>query len=131
MRPRLSHKPLNRRDALALWHRINLENVRDSGPDLSTRQLTILTTVYLETGPHTVRSLAAKLGVTKAVIVRALDTLTRYKFIARAADPNDKRSVLIARTAPGSLYLSRFADQIRTEMLRETAFPEPNRIAVA
>lgn len=111
-----THRPVNRRDALALWHRITIGNVQEEGPDLTARQLAILTTVYLEEGPHTVRSLATRLDVTKAVITRGLDTLARYKFVARADDPRDKRSVIVKRTGPGSNYLSHFADQIRTEM---------------
>jgi len=102
----------NRRSALDLWHRVTLNTVRQTGPDLTTRQLAILTTVYLEVGPHTVKSLALKLHVTKAVITRAIDTLGRYRFIERVSDPRDKRSVVIKRTGPGSAYLSGFAEQI-------------------
>ncbi len=85
-------------------------------PDLTSRQLALLTTVYLEQGPHTVRSLAQRLTVTKAVISRALDTLAGYNFIERRPDPRDKRSVVIVRTARGSSFLTRFAETIRTEM---------------
>lgn len=106
----------NRRDALSLWHRVTLQGVREAEPDLTTRQLAILTTVYLEHGPHTVRSLARRLNVTKAVVTRALDTLSRYNFIARTPDPRDKRSVVIRQTGPGGAYLSKFADQIRGEI---------------
>ena len=106
---------MSRSDALSLWHRVTLETVLSNGPDLSTRQLAILMTVYLENKSHTVRSLAAKLDVTKAVISRALDTLTRYGFVDRAPDPRDKRSVIISRTSGGILYLQRFADIIQTE----------------
>ncbi len=106
----------NRRDALALWHRVTLQSVREAGPDLTARQLAVLTTIYLEHGPHTVRSLALRLNVTKAVITRALDTLSRYRFITRTPDPRDKRSVIIRQTGPGGSYLSQFADQIRGEV---------------
>ena len=102
----------NRRDALSLWHGITLQSVLAVGPDLSSRQFAILTTIYLENGPHTVRSLARKLEVTKAVICRALQTLIKYDFIRRLPDPSDKRSVIIERTGRGSAYLSAFADQI-------------------
>ncbi len=61
--------------ALRLWHDVSLALVRGEEPDLSTRQMTVLITVYLEPQPHTVRALAAKLGVTKPVITRALDTM--------------------------------------------------------
>ena len=117
---------MNRRDALKLWHRVSLTNVIESGPDLSARQFVILTTIYLEPGPHTVRSLALRLKVTKAVVVRALDTLSRYRFIARTPDPRDRRSVLIRQTGSGGAYLSQFADQICNEM---APVPTPRIVA--
>lgn len=107
---------LNRLDALSLWHRVNLDSVLDDVPDLSSRQMAILTSVYLESGPHTVRSLAARLDVTKAVITRGLDTLSRLGFVGRETDPNDRRSVLIQRTGRGSKFLSQFADNIRRQI---------------
>ena len=64
--------------ALRLWHDVTLDLVRDGEPDLSARQVTILLTIYLEPPPHTVRGLASKLGVTKPVITRALDTWARW-----------------------------------------------------
>lgn len=116
----MPHKPgifrLNRLDALSLWHRVNLDSVLDDIPDLSARQMAILTTVYLESGPHTVRSLAARLDVTKAVITRGLDALGRLGFLDREKDPDDGRSVLIQRTGRGSKFLSHFADNIRSQI---------------
>lgn len=106
----------SRREALAVWHHVTLVSVLQDGPDLTTRQFAVLTSIYLENGPHTVRSLAERLGVTKAVITRALDTLSRYKFIARAPDPRDRRSIVIRQTGPGGAYLSRFAEQIQTQL---------------
>jgi len=102
----------NRFDALSLWQFVTLENVRNNEPDLTNRQFVIFTTVYLIDGTHTVRSLAKRLDVTKAVITRALDTLGRYGFVTRQRDPSDKRSIVIQRTARGSIYLQRFGDQI-------------------
>ncbi len=109
---------LNRMDALQLWHRVNLAGVLADSPDLTTRQTAILMYVYLEEGPHTVRSLAGKLNVTKAVITRALNTLGSYEFIMRGPDLRDKRSVLVKRTGIGSRYLSEFADRICLENRR-------------
>ena len=105
----------SRKDSLALWHRVILTSVTMDSPDLSSRQMAILMTVYLEESAHTVRSLAAKLKVTKAVISRALDTLTRYGFVERAPDLRDKRSIIVKRTSGGILYLQRFADIIQSE----------------
>ena len=61
--------------ALSLWLNSMLAQVRDDDPDLTTRQMAILLTIYLDPAPHTVRGLAAHLGVTKPVITRALDTM--------------------------------------------------------
>jgi DNA-binding MarR family transcriptional regulator len=110
------HKKTNRLEALRIWHNVNLKTVLRSGPDLTSRQLAILTIVYLENGPHTVRSIANRLNVTKAVITRGLDTLGRQDLLARVSDPRDKRSIIIRRTGPGATYLSRFADHIASEM---------------
>lgn len=101
-----------RKDALALWHDISLKNVLDSGPEFSPRQLVILTTIYLETGPHTVRSLARKMKLTKSPITRAIDRLEGENLIRRCHDPRDKRSIIIERTPKGTSFLSDFADQI-------------------
>ena len=109
-------KPLRavytRSEALQLWQNVTMAMVRAEGPDFSARQMAILTAVYLDEQPHTVRSLAKMLGVTKAVITRALDTLSRYKMVKRCADPRDKRSITVGRTALGARYLAGFADNI-------------------
>lgn len=112
--PRL--KKFSRTDNLTLWHNVTLQTVQQSGPDLTTRQLALLMSVYLGAGPHTVRSLAAQLCVTKAVISRAVDRLCEYEFIQRTSDPSDGRSILLKRTSAGIHYLQQFADIIQDEM---------------
>jgi DNA-binding MarR family transcriptional regulator len=98
--------------ALKLWHDVSLAQVRAAEPDLSMRQMTVLIAVYIEPQPHTVRGLAARLGVTKPVITRALDTMGRLGLVARKRDPEDRRNVLVQRTVDGALYLERLADLI-------------------
>lgn len=98
--------------ALQLWHDVSLAMVRDDAPDLSARQMSILLTVYLEAPPHTVRDLARKLGVSKPVITRALDSMGKLDLLSRRRDPRDKRNVLVQRTVTGALYLERLADTI-------------------
>ncbi|MEM8748743.1 MAG: MarR family winged helix-turn-helix transcriptional regulator [Pseudomonadota bacterium] len=93
--------------ALTLWHRAMLAQVRDDDPDLTTRQMAILLTIYLDPPPHTVRGLAEHLGVTKPVITRALDTMGIMGFVSRRRDERDRRNVLIQRTVKGSEYLER------------------------
>ncbi len=98
--------------ALKLWQEVSLAQVRDTEPDLNFRQMSILLTIYLDTPPHTVRGLAARLGVSKPVITRALDTMGILKLVDRRRDPRDRRNVIVQRTLKGSLFLEKFGDQI-------------------
>lgn len=101
--------------ALQLWHNVALAEVRSDAPDLTTRQMVVLLTIYLEQPPHTVRGLAARMNVTKPVITRALDALGALKFTTRQRDPRDRRNVLIGRTFDGSRFVERFSDVIRKQ----------------
>lgn len=107
---------LSRRDSLAFWHRVTLANVRSDAPDLSARQMAMMMSIYLEDGPHTVRSLASHLQVTKAAISRATDSLCKLGYIVRKPDLRDKRSVLLARTSKGIHFLSAMGDTIQSEL---------------
>ena len=78
--------------SLKLLHDFAFGLVHDQAPDLSLRQIAVLLTVYLESPPHTVRGLAAKLKVTKPVITRALDTMGRFELLTRRRDPSDRRN---------------------------------------
>lgn len=98
--------------ALELLRKIALSEVLVEGPDLSLRQLSILLTIYLDPPPHTVRGLAARLGVTKPVITRALDTMGTLKLVSRHRDERDRRNVLVRRTVEGALYVERLGDLV-------------------
>ncbi len=98
--------------ALRLWQQVALSEVNADKLDLSMRQAAILLTVYLDPPPHTVRGLAARLGVSKPVITRALDTMGALKLISRQRDEQDRRNVLVRRTVDGALYVERFGDAI-------------------
>lgn len=98
--------------SMQLWHGVSLAQVLDDQPDLSVRQLSILLTVYLEPPPHTVRGLAARLGVTKPVVTRALNAMGKLDLVTRRRDDKDKRNVLVQRTVRGVLFLERLADMI-------------------
>ena len=98
--------------ALRLWQQVALSQVHVDQPDLSMRQAAILLTVYLDPPPHTVRGLAARLGVSKPVITRALDTMGALKLVGRQRDEQDRRNVLVRRTVDGALYVERFGDAI-------------------
>ena len=79
--------------------------VRREGPDLSARQLGVFLTCYLEEEAQTVRGLAAKLHVSKPAITRALIVWPSSIWCAGRADPLDRRSVLVQRTATGMAFL--------------------------
>ncbi|WP_316858840.1 MarR family transcriptional regulator [uncultured Cohaesibacter sp.] len=98
--------------ALKLWHDVTHTLVREEESDLSARQMMVLLTVYLETPPHTVRGLAAKLGVTKPAITRALDTMGRHGLLTRRRDDKDKRNVVVLRTVKGALYVEKLGHKI-------------------
>jgi DNA-binding MarR family transcriptional regulator len=100
---------LDMQAALNLWRGVLVESVRGKGPDLSGRQMAIMLQVYLDPPPHTVRGLAAELGISKPAVTRALDALGKIDFARRKLDESDKRSVLIQRTVKGSVFLSEFA----------------------
>ena len=96
--------------ALGLWHAVTVQQVHHDGRDLTLRQLAILLEIYLVPPPHTVRGLAAKLGVTKPVITRALDSMGQLDLVSRRRDDLDRRNVVIQRTVRGALHLERLGD---------------------
>lgn len=103
---------LNTRQALELWRTTLLRGVREAGPDLTARQLALLLTLYLAEGPHTVRGLAAELGISKPAVTRALDRLGQLGFARRRRDEADKRNVLVDRTSKGASFLDELAARI-------------------
>jgi len=103
--------------ALNIWRVALVEVVRNERPDLTSRQMAVLLTVYLAAGPHTVRGLAATLNVSKPAITRALDRLGELDLVRRKADDADRRSILVQRTVKGSVFLSEFGEVIRQAAL--------------
>ena len=101
---------------LANWRDVLADSVRSDGPDLSMRQWAILLTVYLNSGPHTVRALARELGVPKPAISRALDALSILGFVRRVRDETDRRIVLVQKTPEGSIYIDEFARLVGERM---------------
>jgi len=99
-------------DGLALWRDVTLGAVKSTDPDLTQRQMAVLLTVYLTPPPHTVRGLAAILGVGKPVITRALDTMSAAGLLKRRRDEADKRNVLVQRTVKGSVFLNDFGERV-------------------
>jgi DNA-binding MarR family transcriptional regulator len=109
--PRMS-LTLRPSQALKLWHDVTFDQVRDGAQDLTVRQTAILLTIYMDAPPHTVRGLAKKLGVTKPVITRALDTMGKIDLVTRRRDDNDRRNVVIGRTVAGALFVEKLGDMV-------------------
>lgn len=103
-------------DVLKTWQRIVTRNIKESPLDLSARQMGILLTVYLSSPPHTIRSLAENLGISKPAVCRAIDMLSSQELLKRKRDEDDKRNVFIQRTINGSVFLSDYADIIMQEV---------------
>ena len=99
---------------LTVWYKIISDSVREDRPDLSMRQWSIMLTVYMRSGPHTVRALSRSLNIPKPAISRALDSLSILGFIRRVRDPNDKRIVIIQKTSDGAIFLDEFARLVET-----------------
>jgi DNA-binding response OmpR family regulator/DNA-binding MarR family transcriptional regulator len=73
--------------------------------DLSARQIATFLICYLDEEAQTVRGLAVKLKVAKAVITRVLDRLSQLDLVRRKTDPLDRRSILVQRTTKGKAFL--------------------------
>ena len=116
---------LTSQNALSLWFAAIADSVRRRGADLSARQMAILLSVYIEAPPHTVRGMAAALGISKPAVTRALDTLAKHGFVRRAPDPADGRSILVQRTVKGSVFLSEFGDIVAGAAQDIEAPPSP------
>lgn len=97
---------------LKVWREAHRACVRSKDPDLTSRQMSVLLSVYMIEQPHTVRALASDLNISKPVITRALDTLSKMGLIKRKKDPSDGRSILVQRTVKGAVFLSELSDRI-------------------
>ncbi|WP_037463348.1 MarR family winged helix-turn-helix transcriptional regulator [Sphingobium herbicidovorans] len=93
---------------LGQWMRTLVDYVRSGRPDLTNRQMALMMTVYIMSGPHTVRGLAEALHVSKPVITRALNKLSALGYLRRERDAADRRNIFITRTPKGAEFLDAF-----------------------
>ncbi|MHA6767347.1 MarR family transcriptional regulator [Sphingobium ummariense] len=93
---------------LSQWMRTLVDYVRSGRPDLTNRQMALMMTVYIGSGPHTVRGLAEALNVSKPVITRALNKLSALGYLRRERDATDRRNIFITRTPKGAEFLDAF-----------------------
>ena len=90
------------------WMDTLVNYVKSGQPDLTNRQMALLMLVYETNGPHTVRGLAQRLGVSKPVVTRALNTLAALGYLRRERDEADGRNIFVARTRLGADFLEGF-----------------------
>jgi DNA-binding MarR family transcriptional regulator len=102
-------------------------SLRELPYDLSQRQIGVLLTVYMSPPPHTIRSLAEQLNVSKPAVCRAVDTLSALELLRRKKDEEDRRNVFLQRTINGSVFLRDFADLI----VQEVAAPSSESLKLA
>ncbi|MFM6854334.1 MAG: MarR family winged helix-turn-helix transcriptional regulator [Sphingopyxis sp.] len=89
----------------ANWMTSIINIVRSDLPDLTNRQMGIMLSVGLSRGPHTVRGLAERIGVSKPVVTRALNKLTALGYLQRQRDCDDGRNIFIEMTDAGAEFL--------------------------
>ena len=112
-------------DALNFWQRVISSSLRELPYDLSQRQFAILLSVYMTPPPHTIKSLAAQLDVSKPAVCRAVDALSTLDLVRRKKDEEDRRNVFLQRTVNGSVFLRDFADLILREGGANIAVAKP------
>ncbi len=98
--------------ALELWRRVLIANLRVTGGDLSARQLALLLTIYMTPAPRTVRGLADFLDISMPAVSRALYRLNRLGMLRRKVDRSNRRRIVVHRTVKGAVFLRDFADLV-------------------
>ena len=109
--PRVIDRPGNK-EALALWYTVVLRGVREKFPDLSSRQMSIILTIYIDPKPYSIKMLSTRLNISKPAVCRAIDTLEKMDLVKRKIDNKDKRNVYLERTDKGYDYLAVFSETI-------------------
>ncbi|MEI6729937.1 MAG: MarR family transcriptional regulator, partial [Pseudomonadota bacterium] len=78
----------------------------------------ILLSIYTSSSAHTIKSLAEDLVISKPAICRAIDALSIIGLVKRKRDTKDKRIIYLQRTVKGSVFLSEFAETIKTSLAK-------------
>jgi len=89
---------------IVVLHGTLLSLVRRDGRDLTARQLTAFLSVYMDEHTHTVSTLAELLHISRPGVTRIMDRLVQFDLVAREEDREDRRRVLVRRTARGAAF---------------------------
>lgn len=90
---------------LAKWFEVLKRLGKTDYPNLTLRQLLIMSEIYLGRDEPTTANLFSNLDMSKAAITRAVKMLTGYGLIKPHTHPADQRKTLIGRTAYGSRFM--------------------------
>lgn len=81
-----------------------VRRIRERGyPDLQLSYPALL--ANLDTDGTTITALAAKAGITRQAASQQLRDIAAHGYVATAADPDDRRAVLVTRTERGDKLL--------------------------
>jgi DNA-binding MarR family transcriptional regulator len=86
-----------------------------------------LLSILERNGPTRVNVLARKLEITPRSVTEAVDALERDGFVRRAADPADRRAVLVTLTDQGALVIHSAAQPRRDAMKRTFGALSPDQ----
>lgn len=89
---------------VVVLHGTLLSLVRRDGRDLTARQLTAFLSVFMDEQTHTVSTLAELLHISRPGVTRIMDRLVQFDLVAREEDREDRRRVLVRRTARGAAF---------------------------
>lgn len=90
---------------LLKWFEVLKRLGKTDYPNLTFRQLLIMSEIYLGRDEPTTANLFSNLGIPKAGITRAVKVLTAQGLILPHTHPADQRKTLIGRTAYGSRFM--------------------------
>jgi DNA-binding MarR family transcriptional regulator len=85
--------------------------------------MSLMLSVYLGEGPHTVRGLAQTLRISKPAVSRALDRLGELGYVYRQRDDLDRRNVLVQRTQSGARFLTDFSHLVDEAKIYVSGLP--------
>lgn len=115
---------------LRLARRLRAEKADD---DLSDGQLAVLGSLFVH-GPHTLGALAEREHISAPSMNRTVNCLEELGYLAREADPDDRRKVNISLTDSGSTVVTETTkkrDRWLTRQLRELDAEERATLASA
>lgn len=103
---------LTAQQALQLLQRTLASSLTNGFPELSTRAMAILLSIYTTAQPHTIPGLAQRLKIPVPLVSDELNLLNTYRLVRSIEEEPGRSGMLIRRTVEGSIFLHAFADHV-------------------